>query len=137
MNDQEAFLSIAIATLACDGRMRNDEAAALRRLLENRELFSSLGAAGMSELSSRVAKRFEEEDPKLIIDQALACLDPKHHDTIIAVSAHLVFADRIVDDQERGLLNYLCTHGSFSGSLDPVATSNAFAAFYAGTLRAV
>ena len=135
MNDQEAFLSIAIATLACDGRMRNDEAAALRRLLENRELFSSLGAAGMSDLSARVAKRFDVEDPMSIVDQALACLDPRHHDTIIAVSAHLVFSDRFVDDQERGLLNYLCTHKSFAGSLDPVATANAFAAFHAGTLR--
>ena len=135
MNNQEAFLSIAITTLACDGRMRNDEAASLRRLLENRELFSTLTPAEMSELSLRIAQRLEVEEPASIIDQALSNLDPQYHDTIIAVSAHLVFADRVVHDEERGLLNYLCTHQSFAGSLDPLATANAFAAFYAGTLR--
>ena len=117
--------------------MRNDEAAALRRLLENRELFASLTPSEMSELSLRVAKRLEVEEPALVIDQALRSLDPQYHDTIIAISAHLVFADRVVHEEERGLLNYLCTHKSFSGSLDPLATANAFAAFFAGTLRAV
>ena len=86
---------------------------------------------------TRVAKRLEEERPMLVIDRALTCLGPKYQGTIIAVSAHIVFADRIVDGQKKCFLNYLCMHKSFSGSLDPVETANAFAAFYAGALRTV
>ena len=135
MNDQEAFLSIALVTLSCDGRLRNDEAASLRRLLENRELFSDLSSREMSSMSLRISERLQAQDPILIIDEAMASLDSNYHDTVVAVCSHLVFADRVLHREERGLLNYLCTHKSFAGSLDPVAIVSAFAAFHHGTLR--
>ena len=41
MNTAEAFAAIALAAVACDGKLGRDEAHALRRQLENRSLYSN------------------------------------------------------------------------------------------------
>ena len=50
MNVREAFAAIALAAVACDGRLDRDEAHALRRQLENRSIYSGLSEAEMGDL---------------------------------------------------------------------------------------
>ena len=47
MTTPEAFAAVALAAVACDGRLGRDEAHALRRQLENRSLYSNRSAAAM------------------------------------------------------------------------------------------
>ena len=50
MTTPEAFAAVALAAVACDGRLGRDEAHALRRQLENRSLYSDSSVAAMGEL---------------------------------------------------------------------------------------
>ena len=54
MTTPEAFAAIALAAVACDGKLGRDEAHALRCQLEYRSLYSECSEAAMGELFDRL-----------------------------------------------------------------------------------
>ena len=135
MTDQEAFLAICIVSVACDGRIRNDEAAALRKVVENRRLFKAVSEREMSEMTTRISCLITEQGFRPVLDSAMQALSSCYHDAAVAVAAYLIGADRMIQPHEQDFLSYLSTHSAFGGELDPTQIILAFLAFHDDQLR--
>ena len=75
MTTPEAFAAVALAAVACDGRLGLDEAHALRRQLENRSLYSDSSEAAMGELFDRLLLLLREQGVQGLITSALPQLN--------------------------------------------------------------
>jgi len=135
MTDQESFLAICIVSVACDGRIRNDEAAALRKVLENRRLFKAVSEREMSEMTTRISCLITDQGFRPVLDSAMESLSSCYHDAAVAVAAYLIGADRIIQPHEQDFLSYLATHSAFRGELDPTQVIRSFLAFHDDQLR--
>ena len=135
MTDQESFLAICIVSVACDGRIRNDEAAALRKVLENRRLFKAVSEREMSEMTIRISCLITDQGFRPVLDSAMEALSSCYHDAAVAVATYLIGADRMIQPHEQDFLAYLATHSAFRGELDPTQVIRAFLAFHDDQLR--
>ena len=109
MNVREAFAAIALAAVACDGRLDRDEAHALRRQLENRSIYSGLSEAEMGDLFDTLLTLLRSGGVHGLITEAIPVLSPGQQESALAVAAHLVHADRMVTPEETSLLQTLAT----------------------------
>ena len=109
MNVREAFAAIALAAVACDGRLDRDEAHALRRQLENRSIYSGLSEVEMGDLFDTLLTLLRSSGVNGLISEAIPVLSPGQQESALAVAAHLVHADRMVTPEETSLLQTLAT----------------------------
>ena len=109
MNVREAFAAIALAAVACDGRLDRDEAHALRRQLENRSIYSGLSEVEMGDLFDTLLSLLRSSGVIGLISEAIPVLSPGQQESALAVAAHLVHADRMVTQEETSLLQTLAT----------------------------
>lgn len=107
MNTAEAFAAIALAAVACDGKLGRDEAHALRRQLENRSLYSNCSEAAMGDLFDRLLSMLREQGVQGLISNAIPELSLRQQQSALAVAAHLVHADRVVNADEMAFLEQL------------------------------
>ena len=107
MTTPEAFAAIALAAVACDGKLGRDEAHALRCQLENRSLYSDCSEAEMGELFDRLLLLLREQGVQGLIASALPQLNRSQQQSALAVVAHLVHADRKITAEETDLLDQL------------------------------
>ena len=107
MNTAEAFAAIALAAVACDGKLGRDEAHALRRQLENRSLYSNCSEAAMGDLFDRLLLMLREQGVQGLISNAIPQLSLRQQQSALAVAAHLVHADRVVNADEMAFLEQL------------------------------
>ena len=94
MTTPEAFAAVALAAVACDGRLGRDEAHALRRQLENRSLYSDSSEAAMGDLFDSLLLLLRDQGVQGLITSALPQLNRIQQQSALAVAAHLVHADR-------------------------------------------
>ena len=109
MNVREAFAAIALAAVACDGRLDRDEAHALRSQLENRSIYSGLSEVEMGDLFDALLTLLRSSGVDGLITKAIPVLSPGQQESALAVAAHLVHADRVVTPEETSLLQTLAT----------------------------
>ncbi|MAI96331.1 MAG: hypothetical protein CMN95_06390 [Synechococcus sp. MED650] len=107
MNTAEAFAAIALAAVACDGKLGRDEAHALRRQLENRSLYNNCSEAAMGDLFDRLLLMLREQGVQGLISNAIPELSLRQQQSALAVAAHLVHADRVVNADEMAFLEQL------------------------------
>ena len=107
MTTPEAFAAIALAAVACDGKLGRDEAHALRSQLEYRSLYNDSSEAAMGDLFDRLLLLLREQGVQGLITTALPKLNPTQQQSALAVAAHLVHADRKITAEETDLLNQL------------------------------
>ncbi len=107
MNTAEAFAAIALAAVACDGKLGRDEAHALRRQLENRSLYNNCSEAAMGDLFDRLLLMLREQGVPGLISNAIPELSLRQQQSALAVAAHLVHADRVVNADEMAFLEQL------------------------------
>ena len=112
MTTQEAFAAIALAAVACDGRLGRDEAHALRCQLEYRSLYSDSSEAAMGELFDRLLLLLRDKGVDGLIASALPQLSGRQQQSALAVAAHLVHADRKVTPEETEFLDQLTSQMS-------------------------
>ena len=116
MTTQEAFAAIALAAVACDGRLGRDEAHALRCQLEYRSLYSDSSEAAMGELFDRLLLLLRDQGVDGLIASALPELNGRQQQSALAVAAHLVHADRKVTPEETEFLDQLTSQISLPGN---------------------
>ena len=109
MTTPEAFAAVALAAVACDGKLGREEAHALRHQLENRSLYSDSTEAAMGELFDRLLLLLRAQGVQGLIKSALPQLNRSQQQSALAVAAHLVHADRKITGEEIDLLDQL-TH---------------------------
>jgi len=107
MTTPEAFAAIALAAVACDGKLGRDEAHALRCQLEYRSLYNDSSEAAMGDLFDRLLLLLREQGVQALITTALPQLNPTQQQSALAVAAHLVHADRKITAEETNLLDQL------------------------------
>ncbi|WP_115023111.1 hypothetical protein [Synechococcus sp. UW69] len=112
MTTQEAFAAIALAAVACDGRLGRDEAHALRCQLEYRSLYSDSSEAAMGQLFDRLLLLLRDQGVDGLIASALPQLNARQQQSALAVAAHLVHADRKVTSEETEFLDQLTSQMS-------------------------
>ena len=112
MTTQEAFAAIALAAVACDGRLGRDEAHALRCQLEYRSLYSDSSEAAMGQLFDRLLLLLRDQGVDGLIASALPQLNVRQQQSALAVAAHLVHADRKVTPEETEFLDQLTSQMS-------------------------
>ena len=112
MTTQEAFAAIALAAVACDGRLGRDEAHALRCQLEYRSLYSDSSEAAMGQLFDRLLLLLRDQGVDGLIASALPQLNARQQQSALAVAAHLVHADRKVTPEETEFLDHLTSQMS-------------------------
>ena len=108
MTDVEAFASIALAAVACDGSLGRDEAHALRRSLEYRTPYKDRTEQEMAALFDRLLVTLREQGVNQLVTEALPALNPIQQETALAVAVQLTHADRDVSAAEKSFLNQLC-----------------------------
>jgi tellurite resistance protein len=135
MTEAEAFAAIALAAVAADGKIRQDEASALRKVLEHRRLFSEMSEQAMGNLSIELMQSLESDGVRGLMDRALLKLSPDLQESALAVAAHLVYSDRWVKPQEKEFLNYLVDQVKLPEGSDGASIVRAFEIFYRDTLR--
>ena len=108
MTDAEAFASIALAAVACDGTLGREEAHALRRSLEYRTPYKNRTEQEMGALFDRLLVTLREQGVNQLVTEALPALTPIQQETALAVAVQLTNADRDVSPAEQKFLNQLC-----------------------------
>ena len=108
MTDAEAFASIALAAVACDGTLGREEAHALRRELEYRTPYKDRTEQEMGALFDRLLVTLREQGVNQLVTEALPALSPLQQETALAVAVQLTHADRDVSPAEQVFLNQLC-----------------------------
>ena len=108
MTDVEAFASIALAAVACDGTLGREEAHALRRSLEYRTPYKDRTEQEMGTLFDRLLLTLREQGVNQLVNEALPALSPIQQETALAVAVQLTHADRDVSPAEQLFLNQLC-----------------------------
>ncbi len=108
MTDAEAFASIALAAVACDGTLGREEAHALRRSLEYRTPYKNRTEQEMGALFDRLLVTLREQGVNQLVTEALPALNPTQQETALAVAVQLTHADRDVSPAEHVFLNQLC-----------------------------
>ena len=108
MTDAEAFASIALAAVACDGTLGREEAHALRRELEYRTPYKDRTEQQMGALFDRLLFTLREQGVNQLVTEALPALSPLQQETALAVAVQLTHADRDVSPAEQVFLNQLC-----------------------------
>ena len=93
--------------MACDGKLGRDEAHALRRQLENRSLYNNCSEAAMGDLFDRLLSMLREQGVQGLISNAIPELSLRQQQSALAVAAHLVHADRVVNADEMAFLEQL------------------------------
>ncbi len=108
MTDAEAFASIALAAVACDGTLGREEAHALRRELEYRTPYKDRTEQQMGALFDRLLVTLREQGVNQLVTEALPALTSIQQETALAVAVQLTHADRDVSPAEQRFLNQLC-----------------------------
>ena len=108
MTDAEAFASIALAAVACDGTLGREEAHALRRSLEYRTPYKDRTEQEMGALFDRLLVTLREQGVNQLVTEALPALTPIQQETALAVAVQLTHAYRDVSPAEQRFLNKLC-----------------------------
>jgi hypothetical protein len=107
MTPSEAFAAIALVAVACDGRLDQEEARALRQQLEGRTPFCERDEKEMALLFDQLLGLLRSEGWESLLRSAVPRLLPEQQETAFAMAAHLVHADRVIDPTEVRLLELM------------------------------
>jgi hypothetical protein len=109
MNAPEAFAAIALAAVACDGSLTQEEAHHLRGQLETRHPYCQSDEARMGRLFDALLDQLRREGWRSLVAEAIPVLSTPQQETALAMAAQLVHSDRVVSEEERELLRQMAT----------------------------
>jgi len=107
MDPAEAFAAICLAAVGCDGQLGRDEALQLRSQLEGRAPFAAASEEAMATLFDRLLTVLRQQGWSALVQTAVPVLNPEQRETVLALAAHLVRADRQVQPVEETFLQEL------------------------------
>jgi hypothetical protein len=104
MTPSEAFAAVALVAVGCDGSLDREEAMALRVQLEGRTPFRHRSEQAMGDLFDGLLTRLRTHGWQELLAEAIPALSPQQQETALAMAAHLVHCDRVVQPVEAELL---------------------------------
>lgn len=106
-NQQEAFLAIALATTAADGRIDESEAKGIFAYLLQMKIFNGLSERQMSDMLKKMVKILEKEGVGGLVTIAKTSLPAQLRETAFACAVDLALADGTIEESEKSLLEEL------------------------------
>ncbi|MCK5876082.1 MAG: tellurite resistance TerB family protein [Candidatus Marithrix sp.] len=104
---QEAFLAIALATSAADGSINESEAKSIFAYMLQMKMFDSIKEKQMSEMFKKLLAILQNEGVGGLVAIAKTSLPDELRETAFSCAVDIAFADGVVDDSEKELLNEL------------------------------
>ena len=104
MKSTEAFLSIALATIAADGVLHEQEAISLREALNTQSAFKSID---VSSLIKEILIQIKSKGIDTVAEEAISGLSLEQQETAIAMATHLAHSDKLFCEREDAFLNKL------------------------------
>ena len=104
MKSTEAFLSIALATIAADGVLHEQEAISLREALNTQSAFKSID---ISSLIKEILIQIKAKGIDTVAEEAISYLSLEQQETAIAMATHLAHSDKLFCEREDDFLNKL------------------------------
>ena len=104
MKSTEAFLSIALATIAADGVLHEQEAISLREALNTQSAFKSVD---ISSLIKEILIQIKAKGIDTVAEEAISGLSLEQQETAIAMATHLAHSDKLFCEREDAFLNKL------------------------------
>jgi len=107
LNAAEAFAAIALAAVASDGYLSDEEAHSMPIILSRMKLFQSYSDDMMRKLFDKLLGKFRRDGVSSLFHAAKESLPESLRQTAFAVATDLVLADGVVTDEEKAFLDEL------------------------------
>ncbi len=107
LNAAESFAAIALAAVASDGYLSDEEAQSIPFILARMKLFQSYSDDMMRKLFDKLLGKLKREGVSALFHAAKDSLPESLRHTAFAVATDLVLADGIVTDEEKVFLDEL------------------------------
>ncbi len=107
LSKEEAFLGIALSSVAADEVVTPEEGRAMVQALTRIRAFRDLHPAQVADMLNKFTSIIRREGPGTIIEAAKKILDTKMKEAAFAVAVDLVLADGVVENKEKEFLEKL------------------------------
>ncbi len=104
---QEGFFGIMLLVVAADGDIADGEMLAMYAVTKRMKLYDGLSESQHKSLIKKTLGILQKHGPKLLLEKAAGSLPSELKSTAFAVSVDLVFADGVVEDEERAILELI------------------------------
>ncbi len=113
MSKEEAFFALIAAAALIDDEQHAQEAEELQALVHRTRTLSALSRADMAAIEAKIRPRLTKDKIQDLIVDACSSLKQEKPDVGLSIFAHacdIIFADRVVKNQEKVFLKDLVTH---------------------------
>lgn len=107
LNAAESFAAIALAAVASDGFLSDEEAQSIPFILSRMKLFQTYSDDMMRKLFDKLLGKLKREGVSALFYAAKDSLPESLRQTAFAVATDLVLADGVVTDEEKAFLDEL------------------------------
>ncbi len=103
----EGFAAILLSASACDGHLADEEMHCLMTALYRMKLYSQHSAAQIGSMMDRLVAELERCGVDVLIARAVPVVPPELFETAFVNAVDVVFADRVVDEDEKRFIDNL------------------------------
>lgn len=103
----EAFAGVALAAVASDGFLAEEEAQIIPFTLSRMKLYQSYSDNDMRRLFDKLLAQLQRDGVESLFASAKSALSPELRETAFAIAADLVLVDGVVTEEERSFLDDL------------------------------
>ena len=107
LSTAEAFAAIALAAVASDGYLSEEEAQSIPFILSRMKLYADYSDDMMRRLFDKLLATLQKEGVGALVTAAKAKLGAELQETAYAIAADLVLADGVFADEEKQFLDEL------------------------------
>ena len=104
MTSVEALVSIALATIAADGVLHEEEAIALRDRLQTQSAFKDID---LPPLIEKILFQLKTIGIDAVAEDAMSSMSIEQQETAIAISTYIAHSDKVLCKKEDAFLNKL------------------------------
>ena len=109
LSPQESFAGILLAASACDGHISDDESRQLLTSLFRMKLFRRINEKQFDQVMNKLMGVLKKHGPEKLVEGCCETLPDDLRNAAFANACNIVFADGVVDDDEKEFINELKT----------------------------
>ena len=107
LSPQESFAGILLAASACDGHISEDEFSQLLTSLFRMKLFRRINEKQFDQVMNKLMGVLKKHGADALADGCVETLPDELHKSAFANACNIMFADGVVDDDEKEFMNDL------------------------------
>jgi tellurite resistance protein len=104
LNKQEGFAAILYAVIAADGHISDEEVDEFVARISRMKLFADLTQGQFGHILDKIRRTISKKGVSTLITESAQALSPELKETAFVVAVDMIFADGIVEDEEKALV---------------------------------